>query len=323
MGENIEISLIIPVYNEEKNIEPFLNRMLPVLQTIGTYEVIFALDPSTDSTEKIIAKAAEKNARVRYMVFSRRIGQPSAVIAGILNCSGKTCAVIDVDLQDPPELLRDMYTKMQDDNYDVVYAQRRSRQGETLLKRIVSYLGYKFINASAEVEIPRNTGDYRIISRRVVEELRRLPEAHGFLRGLVALVGFRQGVVQFDRESRAEGVSKYNRYLGSLKIGLNGLVGFSSFLLSLTLISGVIIALLAFFAALTIIVSKIFFVNDYPVGTPTIIVLVLFMGGVQMISIGILGEYIGRIYDEVKRRPRFIIDRTGNMDEIVDNGDRL
>lgn len=320
-NKSINISVVVPIYNEESSIEPFLNRILPVLEKIGSYEIIFAIDPCTDDTEKLIAKAAQKNPHIRYLVFSRRIGQPSAVLAGILNCGGETCAVIDVDLQDPPELIEDLYAKMAE-GYDVVYAQRRSRKGETQLKRLVSYFGYKFINATAEVEIPRNTGDFRIMTRRVIEELRRLPEIHGFLRGLVALVGFRQGVVQFDRDNRAHGVGKYNRYLGSLKIGFNGLVGFSSFLLSMTLLIGVAVAVCAFLAALGIIVSKLFFTNDYPVGTPTIIVIVLFMGGVQLISIGVLGEYIGRIYDEVKRRPRFVIDRAGNMSVIRDKGDR-
>ncbi|MEC7488366.1 MAG: glycosyltransferase family 2 protein [Pseudomonadota bacterium] len=315
------ISVVVPVYNEEKNIRPFIARTVPILEKIGTYEIIFGLDPSSDDTERVLEEAAEQNSCVRYIRFSRRIGQPSAVLAGILNCGGKTCVAIDVDLQDPPEIIADLYKKYLA-GADVVYAKRRSRAGETAVKRFVSYLGYKLINTTAEVEIPRDTGDFRIINRRVIEELRRLPENHGFLRGLVALVGFRQEFVEYDRDPRVHGKGNYNRYFGSLTIGFNGLVGFSSFLLSFVLLFGFVVAGIAFLGALAIFTSWLFSIDDYPIGYPSIIILILFLGGVQMISIGILGEYIGRIYDEVKGRPRFIIDKTKNISSIIDNGDR-
>lgn len=317
-----KISVITPVFNEEKNIHPFLERIIPELERIGSYELIFAIDPCDDKTEQTIAQIGKKNKSIKSLTFSRRIGQPAAVIAGILNCAGETCVVIDVDLQDPPELIFEMYTKMKT-GYDVVYAKRKTRKGETFVKKIVTYIGYFIINKASEVDIPRNTGDFRIMSRRVVEELRRMPESHGFLRGLVALVGFNQGFVYFDRDERAFGTGNYNRYLGSLKIGFNGLVGFSSFLLSLTLLLGLALAMVAFLGAFAVFVSKVFFATNYPVGTPTIIISVLLMGGIQMIGIGILGEYISRIYDEVKKRPRFIIDRSMNMDNICDKGDRF
>jgi dolichol-phosphate mannosyltransferase len=252
-----------------------------------------------------------RNPRIGLLVFSRRFGQPSAVMAGIHKCSGDTCVVIDVDLQDPPELIYDLYQKLRE-GYDVVYAKRRSRQGETMIKLAVSWLGYKVINAVTDVQIPRNTGDFRIMSRRVVDELRALKEGHGFLRGLVAFVGFHQTFVEYDRAIRAHGSGNYNRYLGSLKIGLNGLVGFSNFLLTVTLLAGLAIAGFAFLLAVIIAITRISGV-DYPIGIPTLIVLVLFLGGVQLISIGILGEYIGRIYDEVKLRPTFIVDRAVNV----------
>ncbi|MDA8915094.1 glycosyltransferase family 2 protein [Alphaproteobacteria bacterium] len=316
-----DISVVVPVYNEQDNIGLFLKRTVPVLEKIGTYEIIFCLDPSTDRTEEVILQAAEKNPRVRYILFSRRIGQPSAVLGGILNCQGDSCVPIDVDLQDPPELIADLYAEYSKGN-DVVLAQRRIREGETLVKKFVSYLGYKVINVIAEVEIPRNTGDFRIMSRRVVEELRRLSESHGFLRGLIALVGFKQGIVKYNRDARAFGEGNYNRYFGSLKIGFNGLIGFSSSLLSLTLLAGVLIAGVSMLAAIGIIISKLFFDKGYPMGAPTIIILILFMGGVQLISIGVLGEYIGRIYDEVKKRPRFVIDRASEALKIRDYGNR-
>lgn len=311
-----DMSVVVPVYKEEESIRPFLTRIEPVLERLGTYEIIFCVDPSPDRTEEIIHAESQRNPRIGMLVFSRRFGQPAATMAGILNCSGKTCVVIDVDLQDPPELIAEIYGKLRE-GFEVVYAKRRSRKGEALPKRLVSYLGYKVIKAVAHVEIPRDTGDFRVMTRRVIEELRQLREGHGFLRGLVAYVGFNQGVVEYDRDERAHGQRKYNRYLGSLKIGLTGLVGFSNFLLTATLFSGLIIAGVGFALAVLIVIAVLVFNVRYGVlGIPTIITLILFLGGVQLISIGVLGEYIGRIYDEVKRRPQYIVDRAVNVRSV-------
>lgn len=315
----ILISVVVPVYNEEENIRPFLERAIPILEKIGSYEIIFCVDPSTDSTEEIIRTEAEHNPSVGLLTFSRRFGQPSATIAGILNCRGESCAVIDVDLQDPPELLLSMYEKL-GEGYDVVYAKRRSRIGETWLKLLVSHCGYLLIDISSNVKIPRNTGDFRIMTRRLVEELRLLPEKHGFLRGLVAFIGYSHGEIEYDRDSRSMGVSKYNRFFGSLKIGLNGLIGFSTAPLSLVTWVGFSIAMLASIGALVMIFNKLVLNYSYPMGIPTIIVLVLFMGGVQLISVGILGEYIGRIYEEVRNRPMFIVDKALNVDVRTRDG---
>ncbi len=312
-GDGCEISVVVPVYNERANIEPFLARLEPVLQSIGSYEVIFCLDPSSDGTEEVIRACAARDRRIGLIAFSRRFGQPAATMAGILNCRGRWCAVIDVDLQDPPELIATMHAKAAE-GYEVVYAQRRSRAGETLIKRIVSNVGYRVINRISDVKIPRNTGDFRVISRRVIEEFRFLSESHGFLRGLVALVGFRQAAVQYDRDARHIGLGNYNRLLGSLRIGFNGIVGFSSYPLSLMMWTGFAIAGFSVLLILAMIVAKIILRDEYPLGIPTITILVLFMGGVQLMSIGVLGEYIGRIYDEVRRRPHYIIDHAVNVE---------
>ncbi len=311
-GDACEISVVVPVYNECDNIEPFLARLEPVLQKLGSYEVIFCLDPSTDGTEERIREHAARDPRIGLIAFSRRFGQPAATMAGILNCRGRWCAVIDVDLQDPPELIGAMHEKAAE-GYEVVYAQRRSRAGETLIKRIVSNLGYRVINKISEVKIPRNTGDFRIISRRVIEEFRFLSESHGFLRGLVALVGFRQAAVLYDRDPRHAGTGNYNRLVGSLRIGFNGIVGFSSYPLSLMMWSGFALAGFSLLLIAAMFVTKFVFHQDYPLGIPTITILVLFLGGVQLMSIGVLGEYIGRIYDEVRRRPHYIIDHAINV----------
>ena len=290
---------------------PFLARAVPVLERLGTYEIIFCLDPSPDRTEAVIREEIARNPRIGLLVFSRRFGQPAATMAGILNCRGDWCAVIDVDLQDPPEVIETLWRKAQE-GFDVVTARRSTREGETWIKRVVSRLGYKLINQIAEVPIPRNTGDFRLMSRRVVEELRGLSESHGFLRGLVALVGFPQTEVLYERDARHAGPGNYNRYLGSLKIGFNGVFGFSTFPLQIMMWTGFLIACLSACGIFVMIALKIIHGDDYPMGIPTITVLVLFIGGVQLAAVGVLGEYVGRIYDEVRRRPPYIVDRAVN-----------
>lgn len=311
MQANPRISVIVPVYKEEKNVSPFLQRIRPVLERIGSYEVLFCLDPSPDRTEEVIVAEAGRDPRVGLLVFSRRFGQPAATMAGILNCRGETCVVIDVDLQDPPELIEEMHAKLQL-GYDVVYAKRRQRAGETRVKRWISSLGYAVINKISDVKIPRDTGDFRIISRRLIEELRGLSESHGFLRGLVAFLGYPQTYIEYDREARLHGPGNYNRYLGSLKIGFNGVFGFSTAPLSLVLWSGFAIALLSVALIVFMLFAKFILRADYPLGIPTITILILFMGGVQLMSVGVLGEYVGRIYEEVRRRPHFIVSRAVN-----------
>ena len=305
------ISVVVPVYKEEANIRPFLERIVPVLSRIGAYEVLFCLDPSPDRTEAVIREEIARNPGIGLMVFSRRYGQPAATMAGILNCRGEWCAVIDVDLQDPPELIETLFRKAQE-GFDVVTARRASREGETLVKRVVARFGYDLINRIAEVPIPRNTGDFRVMNRRVIEELRGLSESHGFLRGLVSLIGFAQTEVLYERDARHAGTGNYNRYLGSLKIGFNGIFGFSTVPLKMMMWVGFTIAVTSALAIFIVIVMKIWHGEEYPMGIPTITILVLFIGGVQLTALGVLGEYIGRIYDEVRRRPLYIVERAVN-----------
>lgn len=319
MLKKIDISIVVPVYNEEGNIPIFVDRLIKSIKNKVTYEVIFCVDPCQDRTDLMIKKICKKNSFFKAIFFSRRFGQPMAVLAGILNCSGKSCVIIDVDLQDPPELIPKLYEKFRE-GFDVVYAKRRTRKGETVVKKIIAYLGYKLISKIARIEIPRNTGDFRIISRRVIEELRRLPETHGFLRGLIAIIGYKQTALEYDRDERLVGKGNYNRFFGSFRIGFNGIISFSSFLLTLNLLVGMLIAFLSFLIVFWVAINKLFFDTNYALGIPTLIFLVTFIGGVQLIAIGILGEYIGRIYDEVKNRPRFIIDETININEIIDDG---
>ncbi|MCK1737099.1 glycosyltransferase family 2 protein [Bradyrhizobium sp. 138] len=316
-SSGVELSIVVPVYKEAGNIRPFLDRTEAVMTRMGlSYEVIFSLDPSPDDTEAVILREIERNPAVKLLLFSRRFGQPAATMAGILNCVGGKCVVIDVDLQDPPEMIERLYAKMTE-GYEVVYAMRSSREGETLVKKAVSYLGYSVINRLSDVEIPRNTGDFRIMSRRVIEELRRLSETHGFLRGMVAFVGFKQAAVLYSRDARLKGTGNYNRLVGSLKIGINGLVGFSSRPLQMMSMAGFVVAAISFLLGFWYVLQKLIGFDLSP-GLPTTVLVVSFFSGVQLLALGLVGEYIGRIYDESKRRPMYIIDKKINFAEDLD-----
>ena len=306
------LSLVVPVYKEEKNIPEFLRRLRPILQGITEdYEIIFSLDPSPDRTEDVILEQRAADPRIKLLKFSRRFGQPMATLAGMEYSSGDAVIVMDVDLQDPPELVQEMVAKWRE-GYDVVLPQRRARTGEPWLKKLVAGTGYKVINKIADVKIPPNTGDFRLMSRRVIREVVRLKESHGFLRGMVAVVGFRQCLIPFDRPARFSGETNYNRFLGSLRIGFNGIFCFSTYALTLSTQLGFAIAGASFLIALTYLVMKLCGF-PFPLGNPTLVILILFMGGIQLISVGILGEYIGRIYEEVRARPKFIVERSEGL----------
>jgi polyisoprenyl-phosphate glycosyltransferase len=216
-------------------------------------------------------------------------------------------------MQDPPEVIPELIRKWQETEADVVYAQRKTRVGETLPKRIISYGGYWVINKIADVQIPRNTGDFRLLSRRVINHLLNLKESHGFLRGLVALVGFRQECVQYDRHERTGGKGHYNRWTGSFLIGINGIVGFSRFFLTAISILGFITSGISFLIGLVYLVLRLLQI-DIPWGNPTLVILITSLAGIQLLSIGILGAYIGRIYDEVRQRPMYIVESLHGFD---------
>jgi glycosyltransferase involved in cell wall biosynthesis len=312
--QRVDISVIVPVYKEEGNIGPFLRRMEAVLASMGgAYEILFCLDPSPDRTEQVIQAEIQRNPRIKLVVFSRRFGQPAATMAGISMCAGDRCVVIDVDLQDPPELIVALAARMRE-GFDVVYAKRRSREGETLVKRLVAWAGYKVIARFGEVHIPPNTGDFRIMSRRVVDQLNALNEGHGFLRGLVAYVGYPQAFVEYDRDARHAGKGNYNRFLGSLRIGMNGLFSFGSGPLQVMSVVGLVVSGFSFLLGSWYVLQKLLGFDLTP-GLPTTVLVVSFFAGVQLLSLGVMGEYVGRIYDEVKRRPRFIVDKKINFED--------
>ena len=308
-----EISLIVPVYKEEANIRPFLARAEAVFDRMQVkYEIIFALDPSPDKTEEAILGEINRNPNIKLLVFSRRFGQPAATMGGIAASTGKYVVLIDVDLQDPPELIEKMYAAARN-GAEVVYARRTKREGETAIKKLVARVGSNLIQRLSEVPIPKDVGEFRMMSRRVVNELLSLKETHGFIRGLVAYVGFRQEAIEFVRDSRLLEEAKYNKFTGSIKIGLNGLIGFSARPLQLMSIAGGLIAFLSFLLGIFYIILKL--MGATTPGLATIVLFVSFFSGIQLMALGLMGEYIGRIYDEVKGRPQYIVDKKINFED--------
>lgn len=301
------LTLVVPAYNEEENIQRVYDRLRGVMDGVGlAWELIFSVDPCSDRTEELILALRSKDHRVKMLRFSRRFGQSMAMLAGLAAAAGDAAVVIDCDLQDPPELIPEMVARWRE-GYDVVCAQRRSRVGESLAKRTIAAVGYRVMNRVADVDIPVNTGDFRLMSRRVFEHVVELKEVHGYLRGLVSLVGFRQTSILFDRQPRSAGTTKYSHSWGSWGEGLNGIVGFSRKPLQLISLAGTALAGVALLFALIYLVLKIGGV-PFPVGNPTIVVVVSFFSGIQLLSLGVMGEYIGRIYDESRDRPKYIVE---------------
>jgi len=302
------ISIIVPVYNEEKNVPTLVKRVREVFNKNNIkYEIIFCLDPCTDQTEEVIKQERKIDPAVKLVTMSRRFGQPAATMAGIHSMSGDAGVVIDVDLQDPPELIIDMIEKWKE-GYEVIYAQRTSREGETLVKKIVSWLGYWLINKITKVNIPRNTGDFRLIDRVVIDHLKILRDYDGFLRGLVAYIGFSQVAIPYKRAPRLVGEGNYNRYLGSLSIGINGIVGFSRYPLHIISIVGLLISGGSFILGIVYLILRVLHV-EITWGNPTLVILISFFSGVQLLSLGIMGQYVARMYDSILSRPQFIIDK--------------
>lgn len=310
---SIEISIIVPVYNEENNIKPFLERLEPVLEKIGKpHEIIFILDPSTDDTENVIRKHIERNDSVSLVTMTRRWGQNACLMAGIEHCRGNVCITIDVDLQDPPELIEDMYAKYTE-GYDVVLTKRTSRKGESRIRLFITHWGYWAINKVSDVPIPQNAGDYRLLSRDVINELVKLKEKHGFLRGLIPFLGYNRTIITFDRDERNAGETKYNPLYGSIKHGWDGIVAFSIKPLTFTISVGITAVMLSSLIGIYYLVRGFVFGKEMAYGMLPVLLLIIFFGGFQLICLGMIGQYIGRIYEEVRERPKYLIKEKINF----------
>ncbi len=317
------LSIVVPAYNEEENVPRIYARLREVMDGLKDleWELIFSVDPSSDRTEELILALRGEDPRVKMLRFSRRFGQSMAMLAGLGAAAGDAAVVIDCDLQDPPELIPEMVERWRE-GYDVVCAQRRTRAGEGIAKRAIAAVGYRVMNRVADVEIPVNTGDFRLMSRRVVEHVVALKEVHGYLRGLVALVGFHQTSIIFDRDPRVAGTTKYSHAWGSWVEGLNGIVGFSRKPLQLISLAGTALAGVALLFAFAYLVLKIGGVA-FPVGNPTIVIVVSFFSGIQLLSLGVMGEYVGRIYDESRERPKYIVESSFGWEQDGRDEQRL
>ncbi len=307
-----DISIITPVYNEEKNIIPFIESVVQVMNKMDKkYELIFVLDPSQDQSENIITNEIEKNSNIKLIVNSRRFGQPASTLAGLENSNGKNIVFIDVDLQDPPELIEEMY-KYINLGYEAVLAQRTLKIKENILRNFISNVGYNIISSMSDTNIPKNVGEYRMISRRIANELINMQDTDFFLRGLVSFVGFKQKIIKFERPERKIGITKYNPYTGSIKIGLNGIFSYSVKPLHLITIISSISFLLSSFIFFTYLILTFFelFVFKYQF---FVITLILVVSSAIFFSIGIISEYLARLIPKIKQRPIYIIDKKINF----------
>jgi len=305
---SVELSVVIPIYNEEANINELHRRLTALLVPMalaGGYELIFVNDGSHDrSLDLLMELAARDPEHVRYLSFSRNFGHQIAVTAGLDHADGAAVVIIDADLQDPPELIPDLYAKLHE-GYEVVYARRRSRQGESVAKKMTAKLFYRTLRAMTHVEIPVDTGDFRIISRKVVLALRQMPEQNKFLRGQISWIGYRQTFLEYDRAEWAGGVTGYT-YSKMLRFALDGITAFSDVPLKAATVGGFTVSGIAFLLVLYTLYSR-FVTHHYEPGWPSLMVSILFLGGVQLIAIGIIGEYLARLGANVRQRPLYIV----------------
>jgi polyisoprenyl-phosphate glycosyltransferase len=301
----IEISIIVPLYNESENITHLFARLITVINQLHTsYEIICINDGSQDDTLNKLIQLHQQNSAIKIINLSRNFGKEIALTAGIDYASGAAIIPIDADLQDPPELIEKLIAKWRE-GYDVVYATRRSRQGETWLKKITAKTFYHTIGKMSPVPIPANTGDFRLLDRKVVEAIKQLPERTRFMKGLFAWVGYKQTAILFDRETRHAGHTTWN-YWKLWNLAIDGITSFSLLPLKIWSYIGVTISLISLFYALILVVRTLIFGIDVP-GYASLMVAILFLGGIQLITLGVLGEYLGRVYEEVKGRPLYLV----------------
>jgi dolichol-phosphate mannosyltransferase len=302
---SVDFSVIVPVFNELDNLDELYRRVLAVMSAAGgTWELIFVDDGSTDgSTERIRALAAQ-DGRVHPVIFARNFGHQVAITAGWDYARGEAVVIMDADLQDPPEVIPQLIARWRE-GYEVVYAVRAGREGETWFKRTTAALFYRLIYRITDVKIPMDTGDFRLLDRKVVEVLKKMRERHRFPRGMAAWVGFRQIGVEYQRAVRFSGETKYP-FRRMFRLAVNAITGFSYFPLQLATYFGFISAGLSIVAIPVVMVMRLTGSQAF-IGQATTLIAVLFLGGVQLISLGVLGEYIGRLYDEAKGRPLYVV----------------
>jgi len=299
------LSLIVPLYNEEKNLSLFFERSHKVLESLLIpFEIIFINDGSKDESLALVKSFSKNNDSIRFIDLSRNFGHQIAVSAGLDYAKGDIICIIDADLQDPPELIPVMLDKMKK-GYEVVYAKRKNRQGESIFKTWSAKMFYRILSRLTTIEIPLDSGDFRLFDKKVLDVIRQMPEKNKFLRGQIAWAGFEQTYVEYDRDARHAGETGYD-YRKMLRLALDGITSFSNAPLKLVTYFGVIVSVFAFIATLFVLYS-IYVIKSFVPGWGSLLISILFIGGVQMIAIGIIGEYLSRMNQNLLNRPLYVV----------------
>lgn len=307
------LSILTPMYNESEGIDFFFETLEAAMAEIDIdYEIICVDDGSADDTLEQLQEHAGRNSRVKVLALSRNFGKEAAMTAALDYASGDAVLPIDADLQDPPELITQMVAKWRE-GYTVVYAKRASRKTDSLVKRQTAQWFYKLFNRMSEIDIPENVGDFRLLDRRAVDAIRQLPEKDRFMKGLFCWPGFKHTVIEFDRQERAQGQTKFN-YWRLWNFALSGITSFSTFPIRIGIYLGLTVAFLSFLYGSFVILKTVFTGVDVP-GYASLLVTILFIGGIQLFFLGLLGEYVGRIYKEVKNRPIYLVAEKWGFDE--------
>ncbi len=306
--KSMEISIVVPLYNEEKNIRLMHDRLVSsILKITSNFEIIYVNDGSNDNSFLELLKLSNEDERVKYINFSRNFGHQIAVTAGLDYSKGAAVVIIDGDLQDPPEVIPEMYV-LYKEGFEVVYGQRLIRKGESFLKKITAKYFYRILKKITNINIPVDTGDFRLIDRKIVNDLKNMPEQNKFLRGQIAWLGYRQTSIFFERDERKFGETGYP-FSKMLKFALDGITGFSDVPLQFVTKTGIFISFISFLVILYAIFSH-FILERTITGWTSLIISSMFIGGVQLISVGIIGEYISRINKNVQNRPLYIVSET-------------
>jgi len=312
------LSIIIPIYNESENIQPLHGRLATVLPTITDhYEIIWVNDCSRDDSLRVLRALAAADGRNRFISLSRNFGHQRAITAGIDHCRGTAAVIMDGDGQDPPEIIPQLWEKYRE-GFRVVYARRRSRQGESVFKKWTASLFYRLLKKSAHIDIPLDTGDFRLIDRRIINHLKEMPEQHKFIRGQIAWIGFRQTHILYDRAARSSGSTSFST-LKMLRFAMDAMTAFSNYPLRVVTMAGFAVSFISFIIILYALYSK-FVLHQVITGWTSLIISTMFIGGVQLIATGIIGQYISRINSDVRRRPLYIIEESDGASVHADAG---
>ena len=314
MTKQKKISILIPAYNEEEVLRHLYERLVKLAGQTQDYEFefLFVNDGSRDKTLEMIKEYAASDKRIAYVNLSRNFGKEIAMIAGLDHVTGDATVIIDADLQDPPELIPQMIAHWED-GFDDVYARRRSRAGESWFKKITSEMYYKFLQKATSIPIQRDTGDFRLLSRRCVDALKEFRESQRNAKGIFSWIGYKKKEILYDRDPRVAGQTKWN-YIKLLNLAIDGITSFTIAPLRIASLLGTLISFAAFIYIVYLVIRTIFFGSDVA-GYPSMMAAILFLGGVQLLSLGVIGEYVGRIFNETKKRPLYLIEEYHTHDK--------